>query len=861
LPAPYENNRQPRSARASTSPIAVPVEQLELASVIKLSHTLSGEMVTEKMIDTLVRTAIEHTGAGRGLLILTEGPTQWIAAEATIDGERTNVHLRAEPVTCDALPETVLQSVARTQEGVILDDASALNPFSADPYICRHRTRSLLCLPIYNHAELAGVLYLESNLAPRVFTAARVAVLKLLVSQAAMSLENTRLYRDLAEREARIRRLVDANIVGIEIVDLSGEILEANDAFLRLVGYEREDLHSGRLRWTDLTTTHFQDRDRQELLVELQGSGKLHPFEWEYIRKDGSRVPVLSGAATYEGGKRAVGFVLDLTERKRAELALRESERYLAEAQRMTHTGSFAYNHVLGKFTYYSDEQFRVHGLDPHPGHPPDLRQILELFHPEDRDRMIESVERLIREKSDYLFDYRIKLPDGTVKYIHTTGHPVLDDAGNLIEHFGTTIDVTGARRVEQGLRAQHHVTRILAEAATFEEATSKILQAMCECLGYHLGTLWQIDQEETVLRCATIWHARTVEVAQYEAATRASTLQRGSGLPGQVWMSGVAACIPDVARDATFERADIAGREELRAAFAFPIVLRGDVLGVIELLSRDVWHMDHELLVSIATIGSQIGQFMERKRAENALQVAQSELTHVTRVMTLGELAASIAHEVSQPLGAMVTSAGSCTLWLGAQPPDIEKAQRALGRIVSDGRRAGDVVKRIRAMMKRQAPRKSSLEINDVIMEVIALAQHELRGNQVLLETRLSEDLPLVQGDRVQLQQVLLNLIVNAIEAMSGIDDRRHGLTIVSAPESPDAVRVEVRDSGTGLYPDHAIHLFEPFYTTKAEGIGIGLSISRSIIEAHGGRLSAGPNSPFGAVFGFSLPVNEFIA
>jgi PAS domain S-box-containing protein len=818
-------------------------------------------MVIEKLVDTLMRTALEHAGAERGLLILTQGAKQWIAAEATISCEGISVHLRADAVSSNALPESVLNSVARTQESVILDDASALNPFSADPYIGRHRTRSLLCLPISNHAELTGVLYLENNRAPRVFTAARITVLKLLASQAAMSLENARLYRDLAEREARIRRLVEANIVGIQIVDLGGEILEANDAFLRIVGYDREDLDSGLVRWTDLTATRYQDRDRQDLLAELQAGGKLHPFEWEYIRKDGSRVPVLSGAANFEDGRRAVGFVLDLTERKRAELALRQSETYLAEAQRLTHTGSWAYNHILLKFTYYSDEQFRIHGLDPRRGRPPDLTQILELFHPEDREKMLENVDRIIREKRDYILDYRIKLPDGTVKYIHTTGHPVLNDAGDLLEHFGSTIDVTEHRRVEQSLRAQNHVTRILAEAATVEEATSKILPAMCESLGCHLGTLWHIDREVDVLRCAAIWHATSVEVAEFEATTRASALQRGSGLPGQVWMGRIAACIPDVARDPEFERAEVAAHEDLHAAFAFPILLNGEVLGVIELISRDVWQSDQELLVSMMTIGSQIGQFMERKRAESALQVAQSELAHVTRVMTMGELTASIAHEVNQPLGAMVTSAGSCSLWLGAQPPDIEKAQQALERIVNDGRRAGEVIKRIRSMMKRQAPRKTSLDINDVILEVVALARHEPRCNDVLLETQLSEDLPLVQGDRVQLQQVLLNLIVNAVEAMSGIDDRRHELTIVSSTERPDAVRVEVRDSGTGLYPEHAIHLFEPFYTTKAEGIGIGLSISRSIIEAHGGRLSAGPNSPYGAVFRFSLPVNESVA
>jgi len=247
-----------------------------------------------------------------------------------------------------------------------------------------------------------------------------------------------------------------------------------------------------------------------------------------------------------------------------------------------------------------------------------------------------------------------------------------------------------------------------------------------------------------------------------------------------------------------------------------------------------------------------------ERRRAENALQLAKAELAHATRVMTVGELTASIAHEVNQPLGAIVTSASSCARWLAAEPPNIEKAQRALERIVSDGRRAGAVIGRIRALMKRQAPRKDWLDINETIHEVITFAQYELRQNDILLETRLAEGLLFAQGDKVQLQQVLLNLIVNATDAMSGIGDRRRELTIVSVAEGPDAVRVEVRDSGTGLDPEHATHLFEPFYTTKAEGMGIGLSISRSIIESHGGLLWATANAPHGAVFLFSLPAKE---
>jgi PAS domain S-box-containing protein len=835
---------------------AASIDQIDVTTVIQVSQAISGEIVLERLIETLMQTALEHADAERGMLILTQGTKHWIAAEATTVGQTTSVKLREDPVSPDRLPESVLAAVARTHENVILDDAMVLNHFSADPYFRRQRIRSLLCLPVASRAKLTGLLYLENNRAPRVFTAARVTLLKFLASQAAMSIENTRLYRDLAEREARIRRFVDANIVGIVIADFEGRIIEANDAFLRMVGYEREDLLSGRLHWTELTPDKWHDRDRNDVIGELQRSGRLPPFEWEYIRKDGSRVPVLSGAATFEGGNQAVGFVLDLTERKRVEQALKQSERYLAEAQRMTHTGSWAYNHVRGDYTYYSDEQFRIHGLDPRHDRP-QLDQILGLFHPGDRERMLKHVERIIRERCGFVVDYRLSLPDGTVKYLHSTGHPVLDDAGGLLEHFGTVMDVTERRRAEQRLLAQHRVTRILAEAATVEEAAPRILQALCECLECHLSIHWRIEPKEDVLRCASLWRVPAHAGARYELAVRADGVPRGSDLAGRVWASRAAACIADVVRDSEFAHADIAARDGLHGAAALPVVLNTEVLGVIELISRDVWQPDQDLLDILTAIGSQIGQFVERKRAEAALQRAQSELAHATRIMTLGELTASIAHEVNQPLGAIVTSAGSCARWLAAQPPDMEKARRALERIANDGRRAAEVIKRLRSLMKRQAPRKSSLSINEAILEVIALAQAELRRSHILVGTRLA-DLPRVQGDKVQLQQVLLNLIVNAIEAMSGVTERRRELTITSSMEGADAVQVEVRDSGTGLEAEHAAHLFEPFYTTKAEGIGIGLSISRSIVEAHGGRLSAEANSPHGAVFRFLLPVSE---
>jgi C4-dicarboxylate-specific signal transduction histidine kinase len=251
-----------------------------------------------------------------------------------------------------------------------------------------------------------------------------------------------------------------------------------------------------------------------------------------------------------------------------------------------------------------------------------------------------------------------------------------------------------------------------------------------------------------------------------------------------------------------------------------------------------------------------------ERKRAEDALrerdyalQIVRADLAHVSRLTTLGELTTSIVHEVSQPLGAMVASAAAGARWLAAEPPDMAEARTALDNIAADGKRAREVIARIRALTKRQVPRTEELDINQKILQVLALTEHELRSHDIVLRTQLDSTLPRVAGDRVQLQQVLLNLIVNAVEAMSAVHDRPRQLTIVSGHDGANAVLVEVLDSGIGLDPARAERVFEAFYTTKAEGIGIGLSISRSIIEAHDGRLWASANEPHGAIFRFSLP------
>ena len=315
--------KREEAAAGPTSTVVAPLQLLDLATVIKVSQAVSGEMVLEKLIDRIMRAAIEHAGAERGLLISPQGDELEIEAVASSSENNVIVHWRDASAVGAALPESLVRYVMRTQESVILDDSSSRSPFATDPYIVQRQARSILCLPLINQGNLVGVLYLENNLTPNVFTPDRITVLKVLASQAAISLENTRLYRDLEDREAKIRRLVDANILGIIIWNLEGAIVGANEAFLHMVQYGREDLVSGRVRWKDLTPPEWRERD-ERVVAELKATASAHPFEKEFFRKDGNRVPVLIGGALFqEGGNEGVSFVLDLSEQKRAEAEIR----------------------------------------------------------------------------------------------------------------------------------------------------------------------------------------------------------------------------------------------------------------------------------------------------------------------------------------------------------------------------------------------------------------------------------------------------------------------------------------------------------------------------------------------------------
>lgn len=430
-----------------------PAEYVDVATVLKVSQAVSGEITLEKLVEVLLRTAIEQAGAERALLILPRGSELWIQAEAKTHGDSVTVRPGDATVSAAKVPESIVRYAARTHETVALDDASAPTPYSTDEYIREQRPRSVLCLPLVKQTTLVALLYLENNLGPNIFVPARVAILKVLASAAAISLDNSRLYRELQEREGRIRRLVDANIIGVLISDSEGQIIESNDAFLKMVGYSREELVSGRMRWRNMTPVEWKDASEHGV-VQVETTGACKVFEKEYYRKDGSRVPVLVGAARFEKNS-IVAFAIDLTERKRAEEALRRStqelrrrEAYLAEAQRLSHTGSFGWNVVTNEETW-SEETYRILGYDTSV--QPTFQLILDRVHPDDMQLWQEALG-CAAEGKEVDFEHRLVLLDGAVKYLHVVAYGAQRD-GKFVELVGTVKDITEQKRVEEVIR------------------------------------------------------------------------------------------------------------------------------------------------------------------------------------------------------------------------------------------------------------------------------------------------------------------------------------------------------------------------------------------------------------------------
>jgi PAS domain S-box-containing protein len=558
---------------------------------------------------------------------------------------------------------------------------------------------------------------------------------------------------------------------------------------------------------------------------EIMVSGQSGEVEARLRRFDGVyRWFLFRATASLDDNGRVVkwyGTNTDIEERKRAEQALRRSEAYLAEAQRLTLTGSCAIDGASREILYWSEEMFRLFGFDPQQGLPL-WDQWVQRIHPEDRDKFRMAGDRTFLEKVHCDVEFRIVTPDGTVKQIHGIGHPVLSGNGELVQVVGTMVDVTERRRGEESLRRNESY---LAQAQRLA----------------HVGS-WAWD--------ATGRNAVYVS----EEWCRIYGFDPKDGMPS--WEQRLQRVHPeDRARfQLTIDRAVV---EKSDYDIEFRILLPHAPARYIHSVGRPVLGPSGEL-VQFVGVSMDVTESKQAEQEHERLRQELANLAHLNRVRTMGELTASLAHEIKQPIGAAVTNAEACVRSLDRAQPDIGEAREAALEMAKDARRAAEIIDRVRSLYQKGSSQLETIEVNEVIGEMVVMLQNEADRHSVRMRTELAGELPKVMADRVHLQQILMNLMLNGIEAML---DTSGELTIKSKLADDGQLLISVTDTGVGLPTENAGQVFDPFFTTKSQGTGLGLAITRSIVESHGGRIWASANSGRGATFSFTLPSRVAVA
>jgi PAS domain S-box-containing protein len=763
----------------------------------------------------------------------------------------------------------------------------------------------------------------------------------------------------------------------------TGELIWSEETF-RIFQYDRSTKPAAELVFQRV---HPEDAALVQKTIERAAQdGKDFDFEHRLLMPDRAvkHVHVVAHAERDELGElEFVGAVMDVTAAKQAEQTLKESEAYLAEAQRLTHTGSGAWRVPGGDALYLSEEWYRIYGFDPKQGLSA-WKDRLQRMHPEDRTQVEETKDRAISAKSVYKVDHRILLPDGTVKYTRTVGHPVLNASGDVEQFVCTMMDITERKRAEVLLGGEKRLLEMIARG----DSRTLVLEGACllveELASGSLSSILLLDPNANCLRHGA---APSLPLA-YTKAIDGAVIGPSVGSCGTAAYRAEPVIVSDIATDPLWaDFRDLALTHGLRACWSTPVLSSaGKVLGTfavyyrephfpahqelnvierithlvsiaiereqaeealrrseaylaeaqrlthtgswaVDLVTREMRHSSeehsrlygfdperdipsfeefvqrihpedragalqaferasrvgkdfdahfriilpdgttkfvygtgHPVFNPSGDVGEFVGIVMdvtERRRAEEErerLRQAQAELAHMNRVTTMGELTASLAHEVNQPIAAALTNANTCLRWLTRDVPDVEEARAAAMRIVKDQTRAAEIVGRIRLLFKKGTSQRELADVNEIILEMTVLLRGETRRYNIVVRMDLAADLPHVIVDRVQLQQVLMNLMINGIEAMKDADGTRE-LAVRSQRMQNEEIMVSVSDSGVGLPPQQREQIFNAFFTTKPHGTGMGLRISRSIIESHGGRLWAADNSPRGASFCFSLP------
>jgi PAS domain S-box-containing protein len=606
-----------------------------------------------------------------------------------------------------------------------------------------------------------------------------------------------------------------------------------------------------------LQRTHPDDRAFvQETIDQALRDRKAFDFEHRLLMPDGSvkYVRVVGHPSTNDesGDFEFVGAVTDITDRKRANEALRRSESYLAQAQRLTQSGSWAWNVHTGA-RFWSQETFRIFGCDPEKVKPT-WADILERVHPEDRLAILQKAKSETTLKEDSEFDWRIVLPDGSIKHLHSIAHPVMDESGETTEIVGTLMDVTERKRAEALRDGESRILEMIARDAPLEEILEKLVRVVEAQFAGLLCSVLLLDEDGQHVR-----HGAAPSLPKpYSEAIDGLCIGPKAGSCGTAMYRRESVIVTDILQDPLWEpyRA-VAEPYGLRSCWSTPILAHsGKALGSFAMYYREPRSPSPAETRALEMATHLAGIAIERKLAREErerLRQAQADLARISRVNTMGELTASLSHEVNQPIAAAVTDANTCLRWLARDQPDVKEAREAAARIVKDATRAAEIISRTRLLFKKGAPQWELVDVNEIIRDIAALTRSEITRHSISVRTELAEDIPQITGDRVQLQQVMMNLVLNSIDAMKDVGGTRE-LVICSRQAESGQLMVSVRDTGVGL-PQQADQIFDAFFTTKPHGTGMGLRISRSIVELHGGHLWAADNSPRGACFYLTLP------